>query len=135
MDYKLELKPATPKNGQKYKVIQITDIALHTGKKTPTPSVGKKMRQAFTAGKPDRVYSPLKKPDTADSRTFIIELFKQDPDFMAFVREEEAKGYKVLLSLPKDGIPVVPGKDTVEFIHSKKGKRVLRRLAKEKHGG
>lgn len=132
MDYKLALKPAVLKDGTKYKVIHITDIALHTAKKTPTPSVGKKMQKAFETKKPDRIYAPLEKSAMADNGMFTLELLKQDPDFVKMVREEEAKGYKVLLSLPKGGIPVVAGKDTIEFIHSKNGKRVLRGVAKAK---
>lgn len=132
MDYKLVVKPATPKNGQKYKVIQITDIALHTAEKTPTLSLGKKMQRAFATGKPDRVYAPIQKPDMAGTRELTVELLVQDPDFMKLVRDEEARGFKVLLALPKGGIPIVPGKDTVEFLKSKNGKRILRALAKGK---
>lgn len=132
MDYELQLKPAVLKNGTKYKIIQITDIALHTAKKTPTPSVGKKMQKAFATDKPDRIYAPIQKSNVADNRTFTLELLKQDPDFVKLVREEEAKGYKVLVSLPRAGIPIVPGQDTVEFMNSKNGKRLLRGLAKGK---
>lgn len=132
MDYNLEIKPAVMKNGQKYKIIQITDIALHTAKKAPTLSVGKKVQQAFEAGKPDRIYSKIEKPAVSDNRTFTLELLKMNPDFVRMVQEEEAKGYKVLISLPNGGIPVVPGKDTIEFMNSKNGKRIIRGLAKEK---
>jgi hypothetical protein len=47
------------------------------------------------------------------------------------VQEEESKGFKVLIELPSDGIPVFPSKDTIEFMASKNGKRVIRGLAKE----
>lgn len=133
MNYQLQLKPAVLKNGTKYRVIQITDIALHTAKKTPTPSVGKKMQKAFEAEKPDRIYAPIEKSALSDDRTLTIELLKQDPDFVKLVREEEAKGYKVLVALPKSGVPIVPGPDTIEFMQSKNGKRLLRGLAKKKN--
>jgi hypothetical protein len=132
MDYKVELKPFVRKDGVKYKVIQITDVALHTTRKTPTPLVGKKIQDALEKNKPDRIYSHMEKPVISDNRTFTINMLKTDSDFMRMVQEEEAKGYKVLISLPKEGIPVVLGKDTVEFINSKNGKRILRGLAKEK---
>jgi hypothetical protein len=131
MDYKVELKPAVLKDGVKYKIIEITDVALHTAKKTPTPSVGDKVQRAFEANKPDRIYSHLEKPTTSGNSNFTLELLKMDPDFVRMVREEEAKGYKILIALPKSGIPVVAGKDTVEFMQSKNGKRLLRGLAKE----
>lgn len=125
MDYRLELKPAVLKNGTKYRVIQITDIALHTAKKAPTASVGKKMLKAFETMEPDRVYIPIAKGE------FTLEFLRHDPDLLALVKEEEAKGYKVLLSIPKD-LPLALGKDTIEFLKSKNGKRVLRGLAKKK---
>lgn len=130
MEY--ELKPATIEKGVKYKVIQITDVALHTTRKTPTPLVGKKIQKAFEDNKPDRIYSHMEETAISDDRTFTINLIKNDPDLLRMVREEEAKGYKVLLALPKEGIPLVLGNDTVEFINSKNGKRILRGIAKEK---
>lgn len=132
MDYEIEIKPAVMKNGQKYKIIQITDLQLHTAPKIPTPSVGKKIQKAFKADKPDRIYSNIEKKAVSDNRTLTLELLKMDPDFVKMVQEEEAKGYKVLIALPKKGIPVFPGKDTVEFMNSKNGKRIIRGLAKEK---
>lgn len=132
MNYKLQLKPASMKNGQKYKIIQITDLQFHTTKKTTTPLIGKKIQKAFNTNKPNRIYSKIGNSAVSDSRTLTVELLKMDPDFIRMVQEEEAKGYKVLLALPNQGIPVSPGKDTVEFMNSKNGKRVIRGLAKEK---
>ncbi len=132
MEYKLKLQPAVMKKGVKYKVIQITDIALHTSKKTPTPSVGKKMEKAFKNNKPDRIYSPIEKDTVLDNRTFTLDLLKMDPDFVKMVQDEESKGFKVLIALPNEGIPVVAGSDTVEFMNSKNGKRIIRGLAKKK---
>ncbi len=132
MGYKLKLQPAVMKKGVKYKVIEITDIALHTSKKTSTPSVGKKMQKAFENNKPDRIYSSIEKNPILDSRTFTLDLLKMDPDFVKMVQEEESKGYKILIALPNKGIPVVAGSDTVEFMNSKNGKRIIRGLAKEK---
>ena len=84
----------------KYKIIQITDLQLHTTKKTPTLSVGKKLQKAFEADKPDRIYSKVEKTAISDNRTFTLELLKMDPDFVRMVQEEEAKGYKGLIALP-----------------------------------
>ncbi|MEZ4211114.1 MAG: hypothetical protein R3B39_02400 [Candidatus Paceibacterota bacterium] len=47
MPYELQLKPFTGTDGIKCKIIEITDIAFHTTKKTPTPSVGKKIQKGF----------------------------------------------------------------------------------------
>jgi hypothetical protein len=130
-DYQLQLKPAVLKNGAKYRIIEITDIALHTAKKTPTPSVGRKVQKAFVAKKPGRIYRPIEESVVTDGRGYILELLKQDPDFVKLVQEEEAKGYKVLVSIPKGGVPTKFGTDTEEFLQSKNGKRLLRGLAKD----
>jgi hypothetical protein len=130
MEYELQLKPFVEKEGWKYKTIQITDIALHTAHKQPTPSIGKKIAQAFKFKKPGRIYAPI--DNTAESpaqRIAVIDLLKKDPDFLKMVQDEEKNGYKILLALPKE-IPVVAGKDTIEFIASSNGQRILRGLAK-----
>lgn len=132
MNYRLELKPATLKDGQKYKVIHITDLAFHSAPKTPTPSLGKKIQKASIKEEPGRFYAPIDLSAIADPKAYVIERLKQDPDFVKMVQEEEANGYKVLLSLPEAGIPQVLGKDTEEFLASKNGKRILRGIAKGK---
>jgi hypothetical protein len=136
MEYQLQLKPFERKDGVKYKIIQITDIALHTTPHRPT-SVGKKIKQAFAQNKPGRVYAPLAGAMQTDesshrAKISIEQLVRQDPELMRWIQEEERKGYKILLGLPKGGIPVFEGADTREFLQSKNGKRVLRGLAKKK---
>ena len=132
MNHTIEIKPYNRKDGQKYKIIEVTDIQLHTTKKIPTLSADKKIQKAFKDNKPDRIYGKIEKNLISDNKTVILEMLKANEDLLKMIQEEEANGYKVLLSLPKQGIPVFPGKDTVEFINSKNGKRVIRGLAKEK---
>lgn len=116
----------------KYKVIQLTDFKLHTMPKRPTPSFGKEVRKAFQHNTPGRVYSTLPKPMVPkNDNSFILDILKLDPDFVKMVQEEEAKGYKVLISVPKEGVPVFLGEDTVEFLKSKNGGRILRKLDKK----
>ena len=131
--HKLELKPHKAINGVKYKVIQLTDIQLHTAIKRPTPSFGKKVRESFESNTPGRIYNAIPKlPVAQDNKSYIMELLRLDPDFMKMVQEEEAKGYKILISIPKEGIPTLPGEDTIEFMNSKNGKRILRGIDKDK---
>ncbi|MES2225762.1 MAG: hypothetical protein V4480_03060 [Patescibacteria group bacterium] len=132
MEYRLDLNPAVLKKGRKYVTIHITDGAFHTAAKTATPSVGNKIRKAVDAGQPGRIYGPIDLLALMDSRAYAINRLKEDPDFVNYVRDQESKGYKVLLSFDRAGVPVGPGKDTVEFLNSKNGKRVLRGLAKKK---
>lgn len=139
MEYKLELKPAQIKDGQKYKIIQITDITLHSPGRRPTKSVGEKVKKAFDKNEPGRIYQNLEKIDSDTEqhegyfKISILDQIHKDPSFMKMLKEEESKGYKVLLSIPKDGIPIYEGKDSKEFIDSKKGKRILRKIAKDKN--
>ncbi len=133
MEYELQLNPFVRKAGWKYKTIQITDIALHTSPKQTTFSIGKKIAKAFRKMVPGRIYGGLT-IDTAvapppERKSSLIEVLKRDPDFVKMIRDEEQNGYKVLLAIPKE-IPVIAGKDTVEFMASVNGKRIMRGLAK-----
>lgn len=131
MEQVLEIKQFEKKEGKKYKTIQITDIALHADQRATTPSFGKKLKEVLRSGKPGRTYSQINKFGNSESHTFIIDLLKNDPEFLELIREEEAKGYTVLISLPNSGIPIVAAKDTIDFVNSVKGKRILRRLYKD----
>ena len=131
MPYELQLNPFVRKDGWKYKVIRITDFALHTTQNPPT-SIGKKIRKSFKHNQPGRIYGSIKYSDSApfpENTLSILDLIKKDPEFLKFIEEQEKNGYKVLLELPKE-IPVVAGKDTIEFMASINGKRILKGLAK-----
>lgn len=133
--YELKLHPHKAVAGMKYKVIQLTDIQLHSAYKRATASLGKKMRQAFETKTAGRIYNSLSKPlTTKEDYSFIMQVLQFDPDFVKMIQEEEAKGYKVLIALPKEGIPVFLGKDTLKFLDSKNGKRFLRGIDKKKNG-
>ncbi len=130
MPYELQAKPFVRKDGWKYKLIQITDIALHTSHKQPTLSIGKKVSQSFRSSKPGRIYGSLDNATLPDeNKLALIDLIKKDPEFLKLVQEEERNGYKVLLALPHE-LPIVAGRDTIEFMTSVNGKRMLRKLAK-----
>lgn len=130
----LRLQPVKATAGVKYKVLQLTDIKLHTAPKRPT-SLGKKVRESFELKAPGRVYNSLPKPPVMkNDHSFLVQVLQFDPDFVRMVQEEESKGYKVLISVPKEGVPVLLGEDTIEFLDSKNGKRLLRKLDKKNNG-
>jgi hypothetical protein len=132
MDDKLEANPAILKKGMTYLTIQLTNTAVHTAVKTPTPSLGKKIQKALEADKPGRIYFPVDPTLLENSRDYILKRLMLDTDFIQMVREVEARGNKILIEIPEGGIPTVAGKDTEEFLDSKNGKRLLRGLAKGK---
>lgn len=129
MPQELQLKHFEQKEGQKYKVIQITDVMLHTSKHRPTNPV--KALKNTQNGEPGRIYSPLTKSQGSDDN-LVMELLKLDPELAKYVQEQEALGYKVLIQIPKEGIPMLAGKDTIDFIKSTKGKRILRWIDKSR---
>lgn len=129
MPEELQLKPFEKKEGQKYRVIQITDVSLHTSKHRPT-NVVKALEKASENGGSGRIYSSLEK-QPGSQKDLVIQLLKMDPEFVKHVKEQEALGFKVLLSIPKEGIPMLAGQDTEEFLKSNKGKRVLRWIDKK----
>ena len=131
MDYKLEVKPFTPKEGVSYRIIEITDTAVHTAAKTPTPSLGKKIEKAFEANEPSRLYFSVDPLLLLNGRDYILNQLQRDSSFKKMVQGEEARGWKVVISIPNGGIPVGLGKDAVEFLNSKNGKRILRAVAKK----
>ncbi|MDD3006353.1 MAG: hypothetical protein PHX30_02095 [Candidatus Pacebacteria bacterium] len=132
-NYELQLKPFERKDGYKYKVIRLTDVTLHTSNKRPTKAMGKKIKQAFEQNKPGRFYGikPHEVMEGGDLPTLINNLVKNDPNFLKMIQEEEKKGYKVLLELPEEGIPAIFGPDTVEFLNSKNGQRIMRDIHKQ----
>ncbi|MHB9019831.1 MAG: hypothetical protein ACYC3G_03100 [Minisyncoccota bacterium] len=133
-NFQLQVKPFNKKEGVKYRLIQITDVQLHTNAMRVTVSAGDKIKKAFELNKPIRVYGDIKKIETGndkDKYRYIVELLRGDPNFVNYLREEEKNGYKVVLSIPQNGIPVLLGKDAVEFSESKKGNRFLRWFGKK----
>lgn len=130
MDYQLQIKPFERKDGLKYKIIKLTDISFHSSKRQPTKSIGKKVRQAFERDEPGRFYGLMTQELVKSGNLVkaISEYIARDLDFLKMVQEEEKKGYKILLELPKDRIPFRLGGDTVEFLQSKNGQRIVRYL-------
>lgn len=131
MEDKLEIKPFIKKEDFKYKAIKITDITLHSNKRLGNSLAGDKIKKAFKFMSPGRIYSNSL-PQNLDSgrKEYIIDLLKLDKSFIDYIREEESKGYKILIALPDEGIPVLMGNDTKSFIQSKNGKRIIRGIDK-----
>ncbi len=120
-------------NIEKHKVIQLTEIKLHTTQKRPTPSLGKNIRKSFQDNTPERIYNSIPQSlATEDYKSFILTILQFDEDFIKMVQEENAKGCKVFIEIPEDGIPILIGEDTIEFLKSKNGKRFLRKIDKKK---
>src|SRR3989338_5554966 len=128
MGYKLELKPFKKQDGVKYIVLKLTDIKIHTRVMDPS-SMGKNIKKSLDSGQAGRIYSSLPKPDNAENmRLTILDITKKDPVLLKTIQDYEKKGYRILIEVPKAGLPVYFGEDAVEFIKSKNGQRVIRGL-------
>lgn len=129
--FKLEVKPFVQKKGQKYKIIAVTDIQYHSSVKRPTKSIGKVANKNQESLTPYRAYTEAKDWNVPreEQKKMIIEMLQNDPSYIEFIKKQEQLGYKVLLEIP-DPIPLKLGNDMEEFLNSKKGKRIVRWLAK-----
>ncbi len=137
MEYTLKLKPTERVLGMKYRTILLTDITLHTAPKRPSTFIGK-IKKAFNMfGVPGRIYQPMEKPEfqkenPGTCKMSILNYLQKDPNFIKYIAEEREKGVEVVIQIPKVGLPIFAGKDTVEFIKSKNGQRILRGIDKNK---
>ncbi|MDD4901736.1 MAG: hypothetical protein PHE24_01230 [Patescibacteria group bacterium] len=127
---KLELKPAQSAPGPEDIVLQMTDIQLHTNTRT-TNEIGKFFKRLIFWKKPARLYSPLppQEKNKEGIINFNIDMGLNDPVLQETINECRKQGRRVLISVPNN-VPILLGKDAVEFKNSVKGKRILRRLAK-----
>ncbi len=130
---KLQFNPFIKKEGQKYKIIAVTDIQYHSNTKRPTNFIGKLAEKNQGSSTPYRAFTEMKDWNVTreKQKEMIVELLQNDQSYIDFIKDQEEKGYKILLEIP-DPIPLRLGADTEEFLNSKKGKRIIRWLAKEK---
>lgn len=131
MEQKLVLHPAIhePKKGDI--IFELTDIQLHTNART-SQSVSKTIERSVESNQPGRIFSPMNKNlRVLENNTvqFSMPIFNPD-ELTPLIKKYQQQGKRVFLLKPKS-LPVFHGKDTVEFINSKKGKRILRMLAKK----
>ncbi|MBT4849871.1 hypothetical protein HON36_03395 [Candidatus Parcubacteria bacterium] len=127
MEYKLVVNKPKSDPGSSDIIISITDIKFHTTNKREG-SIGKTIKKAVETNKPGRVYSNIEKRQ--DNKP-ILDLILQDSDLLEVIKGYNEQGKRVFIEIPKE-VPVLAGKDTDEFINSKKGKRIIRKIAKDK---
>jgi len=122
-----------PRNGDI--IIELTDIQLHTNARI-TQSVGKTIERSIESNQPGRIFFPNKNHVRVLENnivTFSAPIF--DPNQMhSLIDNYRKQGKRVFIRKPKE-IPINPGKDTIDFIKSIKGRRILRRLEKTKQVG
>lgn len=133
MDYQINIKPTEMRDGMKYRVIELTDIKLHLSNKKPTLSIGEKIKNAFRFRKPGRIYSSIKTVSSPVNNTATFQIpLPDDSKLKSLIDEYEKAGEKVIIQLPKEGIPIYAGDDLTHFLKSKNGRRLTRGMEKGK---
>ena len=135
MEQILQLNKVTqlPKKGEKVIVLELTDIQLHTNAR-PTQSVGGVIQRSIEHNKPGRIFSSLEKrqESVADQNSieFSMPFVMNDPVLKQTIHEYQKQGYRVMIQMPKSGLPIHLSKDAVDFMSSTRGKRILRKIKK-----
>lgn len=111
-------------------IIDFTDVQAHTTAKI-TNSIGKNFRRSIEQGKPGRIYFPALNNDQPERENVASGVNMQDPELKKFIEECQKQGKRVFIKVPDTPLPLHLGKDTKEFIESKKGKRLFRWLKKK----
>lgn len=130
MEQQLQIKPFEQKSGLQYEIIQLTDITLHSSYKQPTRAIGKSIQRSLDQNKPGRFYG-FKTNEIIKENKFkfnLSDFLNNDPNFLRMVQEKEKQGIKILIKIPKQEIPIKLGKDAEEFINSRNGQRIIRKI-------
>ena len=125
MEYKLVVNKPKSDPDSNDVIISVTDIQFHTTKKR-RGSIGKTVEKSVETNNPGRVYSAI---EQNQGNKPILEVLLEDQDFTDTIRKYNEQGRRVFVEVPKE-VPILVGKDTNEFINSKKGKRIIRGFAK-----
>ena len=136
MDQVLQLNRVKklPKKGEKVIILELTDIQLHSNVRH-TKSIGGAVRRSIEKKKPGRVFTSLEtsnSPHDENALKFKIPLATNDPVLKQTIQDYQQQGFRVLLQVPKAGLPIYLGRDAEEFMKSTKGRRVLRKIEKDK---
>ncbi len=107
-------------NTDNYYNIYLTDIQLHVTKPTNPPSFFRQILKSFKkGGQPGRVYSSDMTPNKDGTFRFSVPLSKDVQEKIELARR---LGKEPRFMMPKDGIPIYPGKDVIQRIEADKKK-------------
>lgn len=110
----------------KYYDIILTDLQLHAVKPTNPPSLWRQVLRSLRNGlKPGRAYGKVVKTDNGEFR-FEIPMTKDLQEQMDVAKR---LGKEVRFFMPKGGIPVYPGPDTIQRINADR-KKMINRLTR-----
>jgi hypothetical protein len=121
-----------PKNGDI--ILQITDVQAHTSS-FRTFDFAKTVEKSTKKKEGGRLYSTFSRETNQIISVFEDGVIKSTLPYLdrdqltTLVEKYKSEGKRVYLAIPKD-IMLSPGKDAVEFMNSKNGKRLARGMNK-----
>jgi hypothetical protein len=121
-----------PKHGDI--ILQVTDIQVHTGL-FRTSDFTKTVEKSTNKQEGGRLYSTFSREANQMISVFEDGVIKSTLPYLdqtqltSLVKKYELEGKRVYLSIPK-GLTLSPGKDAIEFMNSKNGKRLARGMNK-----
>lgn len=121
-----------PKHGDI--ILQVTDIQAHTSL-FRTSDFAKTVEKSTKKQEGGRLYSTFSRETNQIISVFEDGVMKSTLPYLdqtqltSLVKKYELEGKRVYLSIP-EGLTLSPGKDAVEFMNSKNGKRLVRGMNK-----
>ena len=120
------------KKKTEYYDVLLTDVQMHVTEPRKPLSWYRAILKSLRSKKAGRFFtkdfSIIKKDKAFESRA----RFPISEQVRKQIEEAQKSGKKIRLWVPKKGIPVYLGKDAIEFLKSKRGKRLTNRLAEVK---
>ena len=101
--------------------IQLTDIQLHILEPRKPQSLLRKVLKSVRNGKPGRAYMHTSNANIDKDGTFSIPLPSETE---AKITQGLRDGKKIRFFVPKDGLPILAGKDLVNFIEARNSKQL-----------
>lgn len=119
-------------NQIEYQDVFLTDIQMHVVEpRKPLPWY-RAILKSFRNKKPGRFFSKAFSMTEKD-KTFEANVRFPLPEKVRKQMEEAQKsGKKIRLWMPKDGIPIYPGKDVIEFLNSRRRRRLISQVKETK---
>lgn len=106
--------------------ILLTDIQLHVIKHRKPVSPARAIEKSLRNGRPGRFYCKGIAPAPAETSAFEFSIPLTE-DMQKLKEKYEREGKTVHFLMPKEGIKLFLGKDSIDFIKAQKKKRVDRR--------
>lgn len=102
---------------QNYVGIILTDIQLHTNKMERSAPFSKLVSKSVKNNKPGRMYT--RGISCAKDGKITLPLFPNS-EIQKIIDKYAKLGKKVKFFIRKSGLPILPGKDTLEFLEARK---------------